>query len=344
MARCMHHRSPRPSGNSLTEKAVACGATGESQPQPQSHRPTAADSENRAIQSLQNSFRIRLPKEKSCAGAAQQPSRRRCPRCPTAACRAAMSSTPRAKPMVAKESASPRAAPAAGKSAAEKKPKAKKPKGSVPTVPMSLGMPMNKPADLTEEAAKSDLEALQKKYGALVVNFNNQQAELAAAQRQIHVLEDENSRLKGSSGLSGDAATASLQSQLDQTLSELRSLESTNMQLQKKVNKLQVEHVSEEEVDQVSRAHALSRFCARPRRHATASKTPVGPRASPRRRRDSTRAASLTRHAPAARACPAALLRAGAEGAAARAGDAGQGVAGAGGPHREAAQRARRRR
>ena len=162
-----------------------------------------------------------------------------------------MSSTPRAKPMVAKESASPRAAPAAGKSAAEKKPKAKKPKGSVPTVPMSLGMPMNKPADLTEEAAKSDLEALQKKYGALVVNFNNQQAELAAAQRQIHVLEDENSRLKGSSGLSGDAATASLQSQLDQTLSELRSLESTNMQLQKKVNKLQVEHVSEEEVDQL---------------------------------------------------------------------------------------------
>ena len=34
-------------------------------------------------------------------------------------------------------------------------------------------------------------------------------------------------------------------------MQELRALEATNMQLQKKVNKLQVEHVSEEEVDQL---------------------------------------------------------------------------------------------
>ena len=93
-----------------------------------------------------------------------------------------------------KEGASPRAAPAA-KGAADKKPKAKKPKGAAPTAPISLGMPMNKPADLSEEAAKADLESLQKKYGALVVNFNNQQAELAAAQNRISQLEDENENL-----------------------------------------------------------------------------------------------------------------------------------------------------
>ena len=124
--------------------------------------------------------------------------------------------------MVAKESASPRAAPApkAEKAAGEKKPKAKKPKGSAPTAPISLGMPMNKPSDLSEEAAKADLESLQKKYGALVVNFNNQQTELAAAQKQIAQLTDENARLKSASSgaYSADDQRSQLQSQLDQTL------------------------------------------------------------------------------------------------------------------------------
>ena len=50
---------------------------------------------------------------------------------------------------------------------------------------------MNKPSDLSEAAAKADLEALQKKYGALVVSFNNQQAELAALQRHNATLEQE---------------------------------------------------------------------------------------------------------------------------------------------------------
>jgi hypothetical protein len=58
---------------------------------------------------------------------------------------AAMSSTPRAKPKASglAEGASPRAT-APAKAAGDKKPKAKKPKGSAPTAPMSLGMPMNK--------------------------------------------------------------------------------------------------------------------------------------------------------------------------------------------------------
>ncbi len=122
--------------------------------------------------------------------------------------------------MVAKEAASPRAAPAAGKASADKKPKAKKPKGAAPTAPIGLGMPMNKPADLSEEAAKADLESLQKKYGALVVNFNNQQAELAAAQKEVGTLAQENERLKQQSkgAFSADETTRNLQSQLDQRM------------------------------------------------------------------------------------------------------------------------------
>ena len=129
-----------------------------------------------------------------------------------------MSSTPRAKPMVAKEGASPRAAPAAKKDgAADKKPKAKKPKGAATTAPISLGMPMNKPESLSEEAAKQDLETLQKKYGALVVSFNNQQAELAQSQKMAVGLQDENERLKEQVGgtFSADDNAKALRKQLD---------------------------------------------------------------------------------------------------------------------------------
>ena len=158
-----------------------------------------------------------------------------------------MSSTPRAKPTAKPDGPAPAAKPATG----EKKAKAKKPKGAAPTAPIGLGMPMNKPADMSEEAAKADLESLQKKYGALVVNFNNQQAELASSQKRIVDLESENERLRGAAnGNSSDAAKAT-EEKLAQTLQELRALEATNMALQKKVNKLQVEHVSEEEVDQL---------------------------------------------------------------------------------------------
>ena len=75
-----------------------------------------------------------------------------------------MSSTPRAKPTAKPDGPAPAAKPATG----EKKAKAKKPKGAAPTAPIGLGMPMNKVAELSEAAAKSDLEALQKRYGALV--------------------------------------------------------------------------------------------------------------------------------------------------------------------------------
>ena len=44
---------------------------------------------------------------------------------------------------------------------------------------------------------------------------------------------------------------AVVQGELENTLQELRAAEGLNMQLQKKINKLQVEHVSEEEVDQL---------------------------------------------------------------------------------------------
>jgi len=154
--------------------------------------------------------------------------------------------------MVKPEGASPRAA-APAKGSESKKPKAKKPKGAVPTAPVSLGMPMNKPAEMSEDAAKADLEQLQQKYGALVVNFNNQQAELAAAQKRIVSVESENEVLKTqkSADFSPDDNAKQLQSDLTQAQGDLRALEASNMALQKKVNKLQVEHVSEEEVDQL---------------------------------------------------------------------------------------------
>merc|ERR1719198_737656 len=115
-------------------------------------------------------------------------------------------------------------------------------------------MPMNKPDEMTEEAAKSDLTELQKKYGALVVNFNNQQAELAASQKRCVSLEAEVTSLKAQTSgtpMSADESVAALTKELAHVKEELRAAEAGNMNLQKKVNKLQVEHVSEEEVDQL---------------------------------------------------------------------------------------------
>ena len=137
--------------------------------------------------------------------------------------------TPRAKPAARPSSprgerapASPRASPStkAPSGDKEKKPKVKKVKGDKlpPTAPMSLEMPMHKVTDLNETQAKDDLQELQKKYGALIVNFNNQQAELARALKANAELE---SRLadveaeRGQPALSGDEAMAKLQKQLE---------------------------------------------------------------------------------------------------------------------------------
>jgi len=114
---------------------------------------------------------------------------------------------------------------------------------------------MNKPDTLNETEAKSDLSELQKKYGALIVNFNNQQAELAKALKHTQRLEAENERLEQQLALgrpmSSDESQADLSRENAKLQQTIQSLETMNMQLQKKVNKLQVEHVSEEEVDQL---------------------------------------------------------------------------------------------
>lgn len=107
-------------------------------------------------------------------------------------------------------------------------------------------MPITNVAELGVDDARSQLAELQKKYGALIVNFNNQQAELTQARREVD-------RLKSAQAsgpvLAGDAGA--IQEQLQSTLADLRAEEEKNMALQKKINKLQVEHVSEEEVDQL---------------------------------------------------------------------------------------------
>jgi len=167
-----------------------------------------------------------------------------------------MSSTPRAKPTAKPEAASPRASakPAA---AGDKKPKAKKPKASsAPTAPMTMDKPVVQAKDLSEEVAKSELDELQQKYGALIVSFNNQQAELQQVQKVCADLEAQNAAHTNTlkmqaSGNGGEEAIKTLTEQLEKATADLRASEAANMSLQKKVNKLQVEHVSEEEVDQL---------------------------------------------------------------------------------------------
>lgn len=116
----------------------------------------------------------------------------------------------------AKEGASPRASKPAA--AGDKKPKAKKPKGSAPTAPIALGMPMQKPEALSEDQAKADLTELQKKYGTLVVTFNNQQTELAASQKLVMQLEAELTALKASqNSMPVEDSVQALRTQLEQT-------------------------------------------------------------------------------------------------------------------------------
>lgn len=155
----------------------------------------------------------------------------------------------------------PAARPASSSSAAPaKKPKAKKPSAKVPPQAPSAGSAVrpSRVADptlvisnieqLSEVQAKAQLGELQKKYGALIVNFNNQQAELATSQKRLAAAEQREQMQRGERGADGSDP---IQEQLQSTLAELRAAEAQNMQLQKKINKLQVEHVSEEEVDQL---------------------------------------------------------------------------------------------
>lgn len=158
---------------------------------------------------------------------------------------------PRARPMGRAvsprhhdEQAAPRpssAKPSKGSSSGEKK--VKKKKSTPPVAPLSLGMPMQNADELPADQARQQLGELQKKYGALIVNFNNQQAELAASIKRTASLENEVVALREQLGGSGDQQVASLQRQLQDSVQELRTVEAMNMTLQKKVNTLQV-HLS----------------------------------------------------------------------------------------------------
>jgi hypothetical protein len=158
-----------------------------------------------------------------------------------------------ASPRPDHDGAAPRPSSSKGsKSADGEKKKVKKKKSTPPVAPLSLGMPMVQNTDeLPADQARQQLGELQKKYGALIVNFNNQQAELAASLKRTASLENEVAALKEQLGGSGDQQITSLQRQLQDSVQELRQVEAMNMTLQKKVNTLQVEHVSEEEVDQL---------------------------------------------------------------------------------------------
>lgn len=165
------------------------------------------------------------------------------------------SGTPRSKAAPAIPSPRASAKPAA---TGEKKVKKKKPSASAaPAAQLeraTLGVPIEAMDSLSEDQAKSKLEELQKKYGILVVNFNNQQAELANCQKACAKLEEQNAELQAR--LSQDPSNRSssetqLREDLTKAQDELRQSETHVMALQKKLNKMQVEHVSEEEVDQL---------------------------------------------------------------------------------------------
>lgn len=77
---------------------------------------------------------------------------------------------------------------------------------------------MQKPEALSEDQAKADLTELQKKYGTLVVTFNNQQTELAASQKLVMQLEAELTALKASqNSMPVEDSVQALRTQLEQT-------------------------------------------------------------------------------------------------------------------------------
>jgi len=108
-------------------------------------------------------------------------------------------------------------------------------------------------AGMDEAAAKSQLDDMQKQYSTLVVTFNNQQTELQTAQSRIADLETELAAAKTVTSTTStvDEKVSDIKGLLDNAQNDIKRLELENMNLQKKVNALQVEHVSEEEVDQL---------------------------------------------------------------------------------------------
>ena len=153
---------------------------------------------------------------------------------------------PRAKPMARPSSprpmrpdSAPVARPASSSSATPaKKPKAKKPSAKAPPQAPGAGgavkprrvadptLVISNIEQLSEAQAKAQLSELQKKYGALIVNFNNQQAELAKALKAQADLESRCAELEAERGappLSADEATAKLQKQLENALGVRRS-------------------------------------------------------------------------------------------------------------------------
>ena len=158
---------------------------------------------------------------------------------------------PKAHPRPQSPRRSSEAGPAAPKTGESKKIKAKKPKATAAAATtLTLGVPLADVDAMSEADAKKELLSMQQKYGALLVNFYNQQVELAAAKKSVDTLKAEVKSLKAQMK-SPEGQLAVVQGELENTLQELRAAEGLNMQLQKKINKLQVEHVSEEEVDQL---------------------------------------------------------------------------------------------
>ena len=146
-----------------------------------------------------------------------------------------MSTKPTAKPMARPASprpmrpdSAPAARPASSSSAATaKKPKAKKPKAP-PQAPSAgalrprVGDPtlvISNIEQLSEVQAKAQLGELQKKYGALIVNFNNQQAELATSQKRLAAAEQRTVAMEQlQRGERGADGADPLQEQLQSTL------------------------------------------------------------------------------------------------------------------------------
>ena len=104
---------------------------------------------------------------------------------------------PKAHPRPQSPRRSSEAGPAAPKTGESKKIKAKKPKATAAAATtLTLGVPLADVDAMSEADAKKELLSMQQKYGALLVNFNNQQVELAAAKKSVDTLKAEVKSLK----------------------------------------------------------------------------------------------------------------------------------------------------
>ena len=84
---------------------------------------------------------------------------------------------PKAHPRPQSPRRSSEAGPAAPKTGESKKIKAKKPKATAAAATtLTLGVPLADVDAMSEADAKKELLSMQQKYGALLVNFNNQRS------------------------------------------------------------------------------------------------------------------------------------------------------------------------